>query len=81
MEHLRGVQQRIRMGEILNKLLPKDMVDLVLAQHFQFGNETLPIKLCRSAICVGARFTTTHPACHHASPLPPIFRCLRLPAF
>jgi len=40
-------KQRMRMGEILNKLLPPDMVDLVLAQHFQQGNEPLPIKLCR----------------------------------
>jgi len=38
-------KQRMRMGEILNKLLPPDMVDLVLAQHFQQGNEPLPIKV------------------------------------
>jgi len=38
-------KQRTRMGEILNKLLPPDMVDLVLAQHFQQGNEPLPIKV------------------------------------
>ena len=35
------------MRDILGNLLPRDMVDLVLSQHFHNGNEDLPIKIVR----------------------------------